>query len=136
MLLAWKDQQQRHRAPKVLLTDDLTKDVLKSKIVEDSDELNEDSIYDLLESQSQSEKQEEQDFDINLDLNERNFNLVKNSNSFKPMSLNKNKKMENEGHDEIIDFNLDDGSFKNKSKNMFGHRISEEDRGSIFNKFS
>ena len=89
MKLAWQQQQQRHRAPKVLLTEDLSNDILKSKIIEDSDEMNEDSVYDLLDSKSASDEKEELALDIDLDLNERNFNLVKNSNSFKPMSLGK-----------------------------------------------
>jgi hypothetical protein len=71
-----------------MITEDLTKDVLKSKIIEDSDELNDDSVYDLLDSSEKDEK-EELALDADLDLNEMNFNLVKNSNSFKPMSLSK-----------------------------------------------
>ena len=51
--------------------------------------MNEDSVYDLLDSKSASDEKEELALDIDLDLNERNFNLVKNSNSFKPMSLGK-----------------------------------------------
>ena len=71
-----------------MITEDLTKDVLKSKIIEDSDELNDDSVYDLLDSSEKDEK-EELALDADLDLNEMNFNLVKNSNSFKPMNLSK-----------------------------------------------
>ena len=71
-----------------MITEDLTKDVLKSKIIEDSDELNDDSVYDLLDSSEKDEK-EEMALDADLDLNEMNFNLVKNSNSFKPMNLSK-----------------------------------------------
>ena len=71
---------------KVCIAEDLTKDVLKSKIIEDSDEMNDDSVYDLLDSKSETDK-EEMALDQEMDINERNFNLVKNSNSFKPISL-------------------------------------------------
>lgn len=93
MKLAWQQQQQRHRAPKVLLTEDLSKDILKSKIIEDSDEMNDDSDYDILDSKSEhdADKPEDLALDADLDLNERNFNLVKNSNAFKPISIGKQK---------------------------------------------
>jgi len=90
MKLAWQQQQEKHRAPKVIITEDLSKDILKSKIIEDSDDLKDDSDYDLLDSKSrESNEKEELALDADLDLNEMNFNLVKNSNSFKPMSLSK-----------------------------------------------
>lgn len=93
MKLAWQEQQHRHRAPKVLLTEDLSKDILKSKIIEDSDEMNDDSDYDILDSKSEhdADKPEDLALDADLDLNERNFNLVKNSNAFKPIGIGKQK---------------------------------------------
>ena len=50
--------------------------------------MNDDSNYDILDSKSEQDedKVEELALDADLDLNERNFNLVKNSNSFKPLN--------------------------------------------------
>jgi hypothetical protein len=43
---------------KICISEDLTKDILKSTIIEDSDEMNEDSVYDLLDSKSETDKEE------------------------------------------------------------------------------
>ena len=129
MKLAWQQQQEKHRAPKVIITEDLSKDILKSKIIEDSDDLKDDSDYDLLDSKSrESNEKEELALDADLDLNEMNFNLVKNSNSFKPMSLSKQKSVQSKEMEEMVDFDLESTNFSSKKTiGMFGHRISEED---------
>jgi hypothetical protein len=59
--------------------------------------MNDDSEYDILDSKSEhdEDKIEELALDADLDLNEMNFNLVKNSNSFKPLSIIHQKSTKN-----------------------------------------
>lgn len=105
-------------------------DIFKRSIIEDSDDMLDDSNYELIDSHSVTDLDDQEPqlaFDTDLDLNEVNFNLIKNSNTFKnkPKSLKFTEDAKKTITEKLVDFDLNgqDGS----TGSFIGNRRSEED---------
>lgn len=73
----WTSQQQKLRNPNLQVSDQISKQV----ILEEQDE---SSQFELLDEETAVTQ--DMGFEKDLDLNEMNFNIIKNSNAFKPKS--------------------------------------------------